>query len=137
MFCFKEIRFVGVQITDASSVGVLLKCESAIKAILADYYSNSAFWAFLQAFLSSVDIFQNLFFSKTSFRNTVRVSNSFDPDQARHIVGPDLYPKCLHNISADDTCRHSIFLRLQVTQKKSTDVGVVLHGILYMLAFLK
>ena len=114
MFCCKEIRFVGVQITDASSVGVLLKCESAIKAILVDYYSNSAYWETLHAFLSSVDIFQN-HFSKTSFRNTIRVSNSLDPDQARHIVGPDLYPKCLHNISADDTCRHSIFLRLQVT----------------------
>ena len=25
-----------------------------------------------------------------NFRNTVRMSNSLDPDQARHFVGPDL-----------------------------------------------
>ena len=41
-------------------------------------------------------IFSKLFFEKKkSFRNTIRVSNSLDPDQARHIVGPDLYPNCL------------------------------------------
>ena len=30
--------------------------------------------------------FLKLTFSKTSFRNTIRVSNSWDPDQARHFV---------------------------------------------------
>ena len=30
-----------------------------------------------------------------SFRNTIRVSSSFDPDQARHFVGPGLGPNCL------------------------------------------
>ena len=34
-------------------------------------------------------------FSKNSFRNTIRVSNSFDPHQAQHFVGPDLGPNCL------------------------------------------
>ena len=29
------------------------------------------------------------------FFNTIRVSNSLDPDQARHFVGPDLGPNCL------------------------------------------
>ena len=29
-------------------------------------------------------------FSKYSFGNTIRVSNSLDPDQARHFVGPHL-----------------------------------------------
>ena len=28
--------------------------------------------------------------------------NSLDPDQARHFVGPDLGPNCLHGLSADD-----------------------------------
>ena len=32
-------------------------------------------------------------FSKKSFRNTKRVSNSLDSDQAHHLVGPDLGPK--------------------------------------------
>ena len=33
--------------------------------------------------------------------NTIRVSNSLDPDQARHFVGPDLGPNCLQRLSAD------------------------------------
>ena len=33
------------------------------------------------------------------------VSNSFDPDQARHIVGSDLGPNCLKRLSADGTTR--------------------------------
>ena len=35
--------------------------------------------------------------------NTIRVSNSLDPDQARLFVRPDLGPNCLHRLSADDT----------------------------------
>ena len=34
--------------------------------------------------------FFKLIFSKNSFTNTIRVSNSFDPDQDRHFVCPDL-----------------------------------------------
>ena len=34
-------------------------------------------------------------FSKNSFINTIRVSNSLDPDQAQLSVGPDLGPNCL------------------------------------------
>ena len=30
------------------------------------------------------------------------MSNSLDPDQARHFVGPDLGPNCLQRLSADD-----------------------------------
>ena len=32
--------------------------------------------------------------SKNSFRNTIRVLNSLDQDQAQHFVGPDLGPNC-------------------------------------------
>ena len=39
------------------------------------------------------------------FRMTIGVANSFDPDQARHFVGPDLDPNCLQRLSADDTGR--------------------------------
>ena len=35
------------------------------------------------------------------FFNTIWVSNSLDPDQARHYVGPDLGPNCLQRLSAD------------------------------------
>ena len=31
------------------------------------------------------------------------MSNSLDPDQAGHFVGPDLGPNCLHKLSADGT----------------------------------
>ena len=30
------------------------------------------------------------------------VSISLDPDQARHLVGPDVGPNCLQTLSADD-----------------------------------
>ena len=31
------------------------------------------------------------------------MSNSLDPDQDGHFVGPDLSPNCLQRLSADDT----------------------------------
>ena len=51
-------------------------------------------------------LFLKLTFSKKSFRNTIMVSNSLDPDQARHFVGPDLGPNCLQRLSAEDKSRH-------------------------------
>ena len=44
--------------------------------------------------LSSSAVFSKLFFSKHSFRNTIRVSNSLDSDQDRYYVGPDLGQNC-------------------------------------------
>ena len=38
----------------------------------------------------------------------IRLSNSLDPDQARHFVGPDLGPSCLHRLSAEDTSRQRV-----------------------------
>ena len=35
------------------------------------------------------------------FFNTILVSNSLDPDQVRHFVGPDLGTNCLQRLSAD------------------------------------
>ena len=55
--------------------------------------------------LSSADFFTKSNFLKNSFGYTIRVSNSLDPDQARHYVWPVLDPNCLHRLSADDkTC---------------------------------
>ena len=60
-------------------------------------------------FLSSADFFsKSFFFSKNSFRNTFRVLNSFDPDQARSYVGPDLGPNCLQKLPAHDTGRQRV-----------------------------
>ena len=32
------------------------------------------------------------------------MSNSLEPDQARHLVGPDLGPNCLQKPPEDDIC---------------------------------
>ena len=61
-----------------------------------------ACWVIFHAILSSAEYFQSTF-SKNSFRNNIRVSNSLDPDQARQNVGPDLGPNFLQRLSADDT----------------------------------
>ena len=37
--------------------------------------------------------------------NTIRMSNSLNPDQARQIVWPDLGQNCLQRLSAEDTGR--------------------------------
>ena len=42
--------------------------------------------------LLSADFFSISTFLKISFRNTIKVTNSLDPDQAQHFVGPDLDP---------------------------------------------
>ena len=47
-------------------------------------------------------------FSKKKFRNTIRVSNSLDPYQARHIVRPDLGPKLLAKVISDLTSMKNI-----------------------------
>ena len=59
-------------------------------------------------FLSSTDFFSKLAFSKISFRNTIRVSNSLDPDQVRRFVGPDLGLNCLQRLTADDISRQIV-----------------------------
>ena len=46
----------------------------------------------LHNFLSSADLFQKMISAIPS------VSNSLDPDQARHFVGPDLGPNCLQMV---------------------------------------
>ena len=48
--------------------------------------------------------FQNKLF-EISFRITIRVSNSLDPDEAWRFVWPDLGTNCLQRLSSDDTSR--------------------------------
>ena len=47
------------------------------------------------------------FFEKF-FQELPSVSNSLNPDQARHFVGPDLGPNCLQKLSVDDIKRHRV-----------------------------
>ena len=64
--------------------------------------------------LSSADFFSKLNFSKNSFRNTIKVSNSLDPDQDRPYVGPDLGPNCLQRLS-EDFCLFDLILYVPST----------------------
>ena len=60
------------------------------------FYSSISF----HLTLCMLGIFYDIFFKitlteKKSFRHTIRVSHTLDPDQARHNVGPDLGQNCL------------------------------------------
>ena len=57
--------------------------------------SLCAYWVILNSYLSSANFFSKSASLKNSFRNTIRMSNSLDPDQARHFVWPDLGPNCM------------------------------------------
>ena len=86
-------------------------CLSIIVAFVTMYAIFSCFCdhsvVFSRCMLGNLSWFfcRLLFFSKSSFgkisfRNTTRISNSLDLDQARHFVGPDLDPNCLQRSSA-------------------------------------
>ena len=59
-------------------------------------------------FLSSADVFPKSSFSENVFRNTIKVSNSWDSDQARHFVWPDLSPSCLQSLLEDNTSKQRV-----------------------------
>ena len=59
-------------------------------------------WNFSSIFVVC-SFFFKISFSKISIRNTIWLSNRLDPDQAGHLVGPDLVPNCSQKISADES----------------------------------
>ena len=72
----------------------------AVKRMIVYYHCMLGNISYL--FLPSADFLKiKLTLSKNYFNNIIRVSNSLDPDQARHLVGPDLGSNCLQRISAD------------------------------------
>ena len=50
--------------------------------------------------LWSADL-KKITFSNNSFKNTIKVSNSFVPDQNPHSIGPGLGSNCLQRLSTD------------------------------------
>ena len=58
--------------------------------------------------MSSADFYSKSYFLKKKIRNTTRMSNSLDPDQSLHVVGPDLGPNCLQRLSVDHTSRQRV-----------------------------
>ena len=80
-----------------------VKFENVICGRLIKVYLFS-YWAIFMLFLSSADFFSKSTILKNSFRNTFRVSNSLDPDLARHLSGLIwVQPVCKDY--ADDTSR--------------------------------
>ena len=66
---------------------------------------NSASGAiFHDFFLSSVDFLQKKSFK--IFQEHYQGANSLDPDQAQHIVMPDLGKNCSQRLSAEDESHH-------------------------------
>ena len=55
-----------------------------------------------------LNFFKINFFLKKKNPRILSVSNSFDPDQARCFVGPDLGPNCLQSLSADGFSRQRV-----------------------------
>ena len=81
--------------------------QAALKVIIECVFSKSPWCKLLQLIARWVSnvvcwLFSKLTFSKNSFTNTIRVSNSFDLDQNRRYVGPDLGPNCLQRLTEED-----------------------------------
>ena len=61
-----------------------------------------ACWVIFHAFVDVCLLFSKLTFKKKSFRNIIRISNSFDADHERLSFGTDLAPNCSQRLSADN-----------------------------------
>ena len=81
---------------------MMLSCLSRIMATFCAYtvvlFNPLPTGKFSMIFCRLLD-FSKFTFSKNSFRISIRVSNSLDPDQARHFVGPDLDPNWFAQVS--------------------------------------
>ena len=71
--------------------------------------------------------FSELTFSKNSFKNTIRMSNSLDPDQARIFFGPDLGPNCLPRLTADVIGRQRVNPGKEVFGNNCPDMTSVVY----------
>ena len=67
--------------------------------IILVFILEKGYLVILHALLLSADFFSKSTFSKNYFRNTIRVSNSLDPDQGSN---------CLQRLSADETSRQRV-----------------------------
>ena len=70
---------------------IIVKCNDEVWFIgLSDRMEINALHTELFCMLLSSDFFQKSTFSKKSFWNTIRKSNSFGSNQFQHFVEPDL-----------------------------------------------
>ena len=64
-------------------------------------FNNTLHAGYFFMFCRLLTFFKIKLFKKI-FRNTMRVSNSLNPDQDGHFVRPDLGPNCLKRSAAED-----------------------------------
>ena len=64
------------------------------------------------------------------------MSNSLDPDQTRHSVGPDFGPNCLERLSADNTSRQRVKVS-QSDHKGPVSSGSKLFHVLKLFVIMK
>ena len=76
-------------------------CPLSYKYTPSSFRLVKTLWACIRRFFSKSSLLKN------SLRNTIRVSNSLNPDYDRE-VGPDLDPNCLQRLSADGTRRQRV-----------------------------
>ena len=81
------------------AISALTVKKNSDQSALLTLHAGITFFLFF--FCCLLIFFSRLTFSKISFRNMIRMSNSLDPDLARHFVVPDLGPNCLQRLSAD------------------------------------
>ena len=55
--------------------------------------------------------------------NIIKESNSLNPNQARNFVVPDLDPKCLQRLTADETSRQRVNTKLVDKHKERGEWG--------------
>ena len=81
-------------------------------------------------------IFSKSTVSKKSFRNTIRDSNSLDPDKARRSVWTDLVPNCLQRLSADDMNENLLlqYVHLKRELSRSSEIYKIACTITYNVA---
>ena len=98
--------------------------KHAVKSIIFSQFYNLTlcmlgnFFHFFML-LSFADFFQNQL-TKISFWNTIRVSNSLDPDQDRQDVGPDRLTNCLPRSSLAWNELISSLFQIAIWAKKGT-----------------
>ena len=129
-----QIKLVSVFTVYMDQMDTIVHPESVVNLILFHFFGASAVLRKNFQYLLNLCILCNfslsftvcrLFststFSKNYFRNTIRVSNSLDPYQARHFVWLDLDPNCLQKLSADYTSRQ------RVKNEKAYKILFLLH----------
>ena len=103
--CFRKIRnrfCLSANILNLLSIVLLKNGWNILYEIIFYKYNFLHAGYFFMLLLSFADFFINIFFSKNSFKNNIRVSNCLDPDQDGHSFSPNLGPNCLYRLSAED-----------------------------------